>query len=69
MARLARNSPWSSLALTGEAGESTGLVDELFDQTKGSRIDLLSTEGSDAFYRTFEHKEFLGFRIYPADQE
>lgn len=44
-------------------GIGRGLVDELFDQTKGSRIDLLSTEGSDAFYRTFEHKEFLGFRI------
>lgn len=32
------------------------------------RVDLLSNDAtSDAFYRSFPHREGTGFRIYPAD--
>ncbi len=41
------------------------LVREAFARCGGQRVDLLSTEGADAFYRSFEHQEFPGFRIYP----
>ncbi len=41
------------------------LVREAFVRCGGQRVDLLSTEGADAFYRSFEHQEFPGFRIYP----
>ena len=41
------------------------LIWEAFTRAGGQRVDLLSTEGADAFYRSFEHQEFPGFRIYP----
>ncbi len=46
-------------------GIATQLVREAFVRCGGQRVDLLSTEGADAFYRSFEHQEFPGFRIYP----
>ncbi len=41
------------------------LVREAFARCGGQRIDLLSTEGADAFYRAFAHQRFPGYRLYP----
>jgi GNAT superfamily N-acetyltransferase len=41
------------------------LIWEAFTRAGGQRIDLLSTEGADAFYRSFAYQRFPGFRIYP----
>ncbi len=46
-------------------GIGAQLVREAFVRCGGQRVDLLSTEGADAFYRSFEHQEFPGYRIYP----
>ncbi len=46
-------------------GVGRRLVEEAFARCGGKRVDLLSTEGGDAFYRSFEHKAFPGYRIYP----
>ena len=40
------------------------LVEEAFARGGGKRVDLLS-EGSDAFYRSFSHRQLPGFRLYP----
>jgi len=41
------------------------LVRQVFARCGGQRVDLLSTEGADAFYRSFAHQRFPGYRIYP----
>ena len=41
------------------------LVREAFARCGGQRVDLLSTEGADAFYRSFQYQSFPGYRIYP----
>jgi len=41
------------------------LVEEAFRRSGAQRIDLVSTEGADDFYRSFSHRSFPGFRIYP----
>ncbi|MGI8577719.1 MAG: GNAT family N-acetyltransferase [Nocardioidaceae bacterium] len=46
-------------------GIARGLVNELFHATGASRMDLI-TEDAEAFYRSFPHKEWKGFRLYPA---
>jgi ribosomal protein S18 acetylase RimI-like enzyme len=46
-------------------GIGTHLVKEVFAKSGTRRIDLLSTEGADDFYRAFAHMTFQGFRIYP----
>ena len=46
-------------------GVGTQLVREAFARCGGQRVDLLSTEGAEAFYESFEHKRFPGYRIYP----
>ncbi len=46
-------------------GIGAQLVRAAFVRSGGQRVDLLSPEGADAFYRSFEHQEFPGFRIYP----
>ena len=42
------------------------LVEEAFRRSGAQRVDLLSTEGAEAFYESFEHRRFPGYRIYPA---
>jgi len=41
------------------------LIEAGFQRSGARYLDLVSTEGADAFYRSFEHKAFPGFRIYP----
>lgn len=48
------------------AGIGKRLVGEAFARAGGTRVDLLSTEGAEAFYRSFGYREFPGFRIYPS---
>ncbi len=48
-------------------GIGVRLVREVFARCGGQRVDLLSTEGAEAFYESFEHKRFPGYRIYPDD--
>ncbi|MBA3308585.1 MAG: GNAT family N-acetyltransferase [Nocardioidaceae bacterium] len=45
-------------------GIARNLVNELFRATGASRMDLV-TEDAGAFYRSFPHKEWKGFRLYP----
>jgi ribosomal protein S18 acetylase RimI-like enzyme len=40
------------------------LVEEVFRRTDAARMDLVTDEAAD-FYRSFPHKEWTGFRIYP----
>jgi len=55
------------LVLAACRGRGIGrrLVEFAFDRSGAKYVDLVSTEGSDDFYRAFEHQEFPGFRIYP----
>jgi len=46
-------------------GIARRMVEEAFTRCGAKRIDLVSSEGSDQFYRSFQHREFPGFRIYP----
>lgn len=41
------------------------LVEHAFGRSRALYLDLVSTEGAHDFYRSFVHKEFPGFRIYP----
>jgi ribosomal protein S18 acetylase RimI-like enzyme len=41
------------------------LVQEAFRRCGGQWVDLLSTEGADGFYQSFEHKQFPGYRLHP----
>ena len=41
------------------------LVEDCFTRSGAKRIDLVSTEGADAFYESFEHRGLAGYRIYP----
>lgn len=45
------------------------LLEHAFARSGARYLDLVSTEGADAFYRSFDHKEFPGFRIYPGAGE
>lgn len=40
------------------------LVTEAFARSGGTRVDLIANEAQD-FYRSFVHKEWSGFRLYP----
>lgn len=44
------------------------LVKEVFKATGAGRMDLVTDDAVD-FYRTFPHKEWSGFRIYPGNPE
>ena len=46
------------------AGVGRKLVEEAFVRSGLGRFDLLTEEAED-FYRSFEHRQFAGFRIYP----
>jgi ribosomal protein S18 acetylase RimI-like enzyme len=41
------------------------LVEETFARSGAERVDLYAGENSDDFYRSFDHKTFPGYRIYP----
>lgn len=41
------------------------LIAEACERSGGERVDLISTEGSEAFYESFHHKARRGYRIYP----
>jgi ribosomal protein S18 acetylase RimI-like enzyme len=41
------------------------LIECAFELSGAKYLDLVSTEGADAFYQSFDHKAFPGFRIYP----
>lgn len=46
-------------------GIGRGLVEEAFVRTGAGRMDLIASDESLSFYRSFEHREQVGFRIYP----
>lgn len=45
------------------------LLEHAFVRSGARYLDLVSTEGVDGFYRSFDHKEFRGFRLYPKSGE
>jgi ribosomal protein S18 acetylase RimI-like enzyme len=45
-------------------GIGRGLIEEVFARSGAKRIDLVC-EGPQAFYESFAHRRFSGFRIYP----
>ena len=42
------------------------LIELAFERSGAQRLDLVSTEDADAFYESFVHRRFPGFRLYPA---
>ena len=46
-------------------GVGRRLLEVAFERSGAQYVDLVSTDGADEFYRSFEHKEFPGFRLYP----
>ena len=46
-------------------GVGRDLVDYVFPLTGAQRMDLVTDDDGD-FYRSFEHRTFEGYRIYPA---
>ncbi len=49
-------------------GVGRGLVGEAFARVGAERMDLIASDESLAFYRSFRHREQVGFRIY-SDRE
>ena len=45
-------------------GVGRGLVEEAFTRVGAGRMDLIASDESLAFYRSFRHREQAGFRIY-----
>lgn len=41
------------------------LIEKAFKMSGAKRIDLLTDEDSDEFYKGFTHKRMLGYRIHP----
>ena len=50
-------------------GIGRGLVEEAFARVGAVRMDLIASDESLDFYRSFEHREQVGFRVYPAGVE
>ena len=46
-------------------GIARHLVTTAFRRGGGKWLDLCAESGSEPFYRSFEHRESVGFRIYP----
>lgn len=46
-------------------GVASRLVSEVFAAGGGKWLDLCAEQGSEHFYRSFDHEERAGFRIYP----
>ena len=55
-------SEWPRVTIDEGGGR---LIREAFARCGGQWVDLLSTEGADAFYRSFQYQSFPGYRIYP----
>ena len=49
-------------------GVGRGLVEEAFARVGAERMDLIASDESLAFYRSFKYREQVGFRIY-SDRE
>lgn len=45
-------------------GVGRGLVEEAFARVGAGRMDLIASDESLGFYRSFRHREQVGFRIY-----
>jgi ribosomal protein S18 acetylase RimI-like enzyme len=41
------------------------LVEEAFTRSGAKRIDLLALEEAEGFYRSYSHRAFAGYRIFP----
>ena len=50
-------------------GVGRGLVEEAFARVGARRLDLIASDESLPFYRSFGHREQVGFRIYAEDRE
>jgi ribosomal protein S18 acetylase RimI-like enzyme len=46
-------------------GAGRALIEEAFARSGARRLDTLAEEGSEEFYRSFEHRSFAGHRLYP----
>jgi ribosomal protein S18 acetylase RimI-like enzyme len=46
-----------------------GLVQEAFARVGAKRMDLIASDESLEFYRSFRHRDQAGFRIYPEKAE
>lgn len=46
-------------------GIARRLVDDALRRAGGVRLDLLSDRDSTGFYRSFPHRAYPGFRVYP----
>lgn len=46
-------------------GVGRALVEEAFSRSGARRLDVLAGTGSEDFYRSFDHRAFPGYRIYP----
>jgi ribosomal protein S18 acetylase RimI-like enzyme len=46
-------------------GIGRALVEEAFARSGARRLDLLAGPGSEEFYRSFRHRTFPGYRVYP----
>ena len=51
------------------AGIAKRLIAEAFAQSGAKWLDLWAEPGSEDFYRSFQHQEHAGFRIYPRKPE
>ncbi len=61
----------SLLAVDGmwrRRGVARRLVEEGFRRLGAARMDLTSSDEALDFYRTFAHREQVGFRLYPGQQ-
>jgi len=47
------------------SGIGRRLIQEALSRSNLAYIDLLSTDGADAFYERFPHRRFPGYRLYP----
>ena len=50
-------------------GIGRGLVREAFARVGAERMDLIASDESLDFYRSFKHREQAGFRLYPPGGE
>ena len=50
-------------------GVGRGLVEEAFARVEARRMDLMASDESLEFYRSFRHREQVGFRIYAEYKE
>lgn len=50
-------------------GVGRGLVEEAFARVGARRMDLIASDESLRFYRSFRHREQVGFRIYAENEE